>query len=51
MLEFLAEDGKLMSDSESGEFWACFGGFAPLPRRTVSDDDKFADSHPPELLW
>ncbi|KOM28975.1 hypothetical protein LR48_Vigan627s002400 [Vigna angularis] len=44
------EDGKLMSDSESGEFWACFGGFAPLPRRTVSDDDKFADSHPPELL-
>ncbi|XP_027922177.1 villin-4 isoform X1 [Vigna unguiculata] len=44
------EDGKLMSDSESGEFWGCFGGFAPLPRKTVSDDDKFADSHPPELL-
>ncbi|RZB55499.1 Villin-4 isoform D [Glycine soja] len=44
------EDGKLMADSESGEFWGCFGGFAPLPRRTVSDDDKPADSHPPKLL-
>jgi len=51
MLEFLAEDGKLMSDSETGEFWGCFGGFAPLPRKTVSDDDKSADSHPPKLLW
>ncbi|KAG4929658.1 hypothetical protein JHK86_046619 [Glycine max] len=45
-----AKDGKLMADSESGEFWGCFGGFAPLPRRTVSDDDKPADSHPPKLL-
>ncbi|ESW26730.1 hypothetical protein PHAVU_003G143200 [Phaseolus vulgaris] len=44
------EDGKLMSDSETGEFWGCFGGFAPLPRKTVSDDDKSADSHPPKLL-
>ncbi|XP_061361505.1 villin-4-like isoform X1 [Gastrolobium bilobum] len=44
------EDGKLMSDSETGEFWGFFGGFAPLPRKTVNDDDKPADSHPPKLL-
>ncbi|KAL2338665.1 hypothetical protein Fmac_013111 [Flemingia macrophylla] len=44
------EDGKLMSDSETGEFWACFGGFAPLPRKTASTDDKPAGSHPPKLL-
>ncbi|KAK7291876.1 hypothetical protein RIF29_07376 [Crotalaria pallida] len=44
------EDGKLMSDSETGEFWGFFGGFAPLPRKTVSDEDKPADSHPPKLL-
>ncbi|KAG5098232.1 hypothetical protein JHK82_048086 [Glycine max] len=28
----------------------CFRGFAPLPRRIVSYDDKPADSHPPKLL-
>ncbi|XP_057422444.1 villin-4-like [Lotus japonicus] len=44
------EDGKLMADSEAGEFWGFFGGFAPLPRKTVSDDDKLPDSHPPKLL-
>jgi gelsolin len=40
-----------MADSEAGEFWALFGGFAPLPRKTVSDDEKTIDSHPPKLLW
>ncbi|KAE9601650.1 putative villin headpiece, villin/Gelsolin, ADF-H/Gelsolin-like domain-containing protein [Lupinus albus] len=44
------EDGRLMSDSDTGEFWSFFGGFAPLPRKTVNDDDKPADSHPPKLL-
>ncbi|KAJ4830498.1 Villin-4 [Turnera subulata] len=34
------EDGKLMADAESGEFWGFFGGFAPLPRKTASDADK-----------
>ncbi|KAF1887650.1 hypothetical protein Lal_00040704 [Lupinus albus] len=44
------EDGRLMSDSDTGEFWSFFGGFAPLPRKTVNDDDKPADSHPPKLF-
>ncbi|KAJ8767437.1 hypothetical protein K2173_017481 [Erythroxylum novogranatense] len=37
------EDGKLMADAETGEFWGLFGGFAPLPRKTANDDDKAAD--------
>ncbi|KAI5011210.1 hypothetical protein ZWY2020_013347 [Hordeum vulgare] len=31
------EDGKLMADAEAGEFWALFGGFAPLPRKIPSE--------------
>ncbi|PWZ36575.1 Villin-4 [Zea mays] len=33
------EDGKLMADAEAGEFWALFGGFAPLPKKTLSEDN------------
>ncbi|XP_035538866.1 villin-4-like [Juglans regia] len=44
------EDGKLMADAETGEFWAFFGGFAPLPRKTASDGDKTVDTHPTKLL-
>ncbi|KAL1359323.1 hypothetical protein HN51_004625 [Arachis hypogaea] len=44
------EDGKLMADPETGEFWGFFGGFAPLPRKTVGEDEKPADSRPPKLL-
>jgi hypothetical protein len=49
-LYFQAEDGKLMADPETGEFWGFFGGFAPLPRKTASDNDKSADSRSPKLL-
>ncbi|MED6224326.1 Villin-4 [Stylosanthes scabra] len=45
------EDGKLMADPETGEFWGFFGGFAPLPRKTVGEDEKPADSRPPKLFW
>ncbi|XVF34161.1 hypothetical protein REPUB_Repub18cG0034700 [Reevesia pubescens] len=44
------EDGKLMADAETGEFWGFFGGFAPLPRKIASDEDKTVDSHPTKLL-
>ncbi|XP_038879573.1 villin-4-like isoform X1 [Benincasa hispida] len=44
------EDGKLMADVETGEFWGLFGGFAPLPRKVVSEGDKTVDSHPTKLL-
>ncbi|KDP35406.1 hypothetical protein JCGZ_10390 [Jatropha curcas] len=44
------EDGKLMADAETGEFWGFFGGFAPLPRKTTTDEDKTVDSHPTKLF-
>ncbi|XP_019197919.1 PREDICTED: villin-4-like isoform X1 [Ipomoea nil] len=36
------EDGKLMADADTGEFWGLFGGFAPLPRKTTKRDTKSA---------
>ncbi|KAL7224797.1 hypothetical protein ACSBR1_026141 [Camellia fascicularis] len=44
------EDGKLMADAETGEFWGFFGGFAPLPRKTASDEDKSIDAIPTKLF-
>ncbi|KAL6977788.1 Villin-4, partial [Sarracenia purpurea var. burkii] len=38
------EDGKLMADAETGEFWGFFGGFAPLPRKASNNEDKAIDS-------
>ncbi|KAL0453394.1 UNVERIFIED_CONTAM: Villin-4 [Sesamum latifolium] len=32
-----------MSDAETGEFWVFFGGFAPLPKKTNTDEPKSAD--------
>ncbi|GAV76012.1 Gelsolin domain-containing protein/VHP domain-containing protein, partial [Cephalotus follicularis] len=39
------EDGRMMADADSGEFWGLFGGFAPLPRKPAGDEDKNVDSH------
>jgi len=47
---FRIEDGKLMADAETGEFWGFFGGFAPLPRKTTSDEDKTDVSFPTKLF-
>ncbi|KAI4341255.1 hypothetical protein MLD38_025999 [Melastoma candidum] len=35
----IIEDGKLDTESDSGEFWVLFGGFAPIGKKVVSDDD------------
>ncbi|CAN1229391.1 VLN4 [Linum grandiflorum] len=43
------EDGRLMADAETGEFWGFFGGFAPLPRKTASDEDKSPSSEDTKL--
>ncbi|XP_011079274.1 villin-4 [Sesamum indicum] len=43
------EDGKLMADAETGEFWGFFGGFAPLPRKTTIDEPKSDDVGPSKL--
>jgi gelsolin len=44
------EDGKLMADADTGEFWGFFGGFAPLPRKTASNEDKTVDSESTKLF-
>ncbi|PKI54831.1 hypothetical protein CRG98_024782 [Punica granatum] len=45
------QDGKLMADAETGEFWGFFGGFAPLPRKTgMQEDKKSLDTHSTKLL-
>lgn len=51
LLVLSKEDGKLMADAETGEFWSFFGGFAPLPRKAATDDDKPTESSPGKLLW
>lgn len=38
-----------MADAESGEFWALFGGYAPLPKRTATDDAQSIDALPTKL--
>ncbi|KAL7093110.1 hypothetical protein ACP275_11G022900 [Erythranthe tilingii] len=37
------EDGRLMADAETGEFWGFFGGFAPLPKKTTTNEQKSID--------
>ncbi|KAG0480442.1 hypothetical protein HPP92_011300 [Vanilla planifolia] len=32
-------DGKLKAESDSGEFWVRFGGFAPLGKKFINEDD------------
>ncbi|KAL5977839.1 Villin-3 [Asimina triloba] len=44
------EDGRLMADADAGEFWALFGGFAPLQRKVAVDQDIQTEETPPKLL-
>ncbi|MCO5604879.1 hypothetical protein L7F22_059053 [Adiantum nelumboides] len=43
----LIEDGKFVADIDSGEFWALFGGFAPLMKKMEngSQDNELAGSN------
>ncbi|XP_038901594.1 villin-1 isoform X1 [Benincasa hispida] len=43
------DDGKFVGDSDVGEFWSFFGGFAPIPR-DVSSDQTSSDSSI-KLFW
>ncbi|KAK1366770.1 Villin-4 [Heracleum sosnowskyi] len=44
------EDGKLMADAETGEFWGLFGGFAPLPRKAATEDANNISDVPTRLF-
>ncbi|XP_019444045.1 PREDICTED: villin-3-like isoform X2 [Lupinus angustifolius] len=35
----IVDDGKLDTESDSGEFWVLFGGFAPIGKKLISEDD------------
>ncbi|KAG1365448.1 putative Villin-1 [Cocos nucifera] len=45
----IIDDGKLQAESDSGEFWVLFGGFAPIGKKTVSEDDHTLESTPGKL--
>ena len=45
----MSDDGKLQAESDSGEFWVLFGGFAPIGKKVVSDDDVVLETTAPKL--
>ncbi|ESQ52894.1 hypothetical protein EUTSA_v10016183mg [Eutrema salsugineum] len=45
----IVDDGKLDTESDSGEFWVLFGGFAPIGRKVANDDETIPESTPPKL--
>ncbi|XP_077249392.1 villin-3-like [Tasmannia lanceolata] len=45
----IIDDGKLVAESDSGEFWILFGGFAPIGKKTASDDDLTLEATPGKL--
>ncbi|XP_010545843.1 PREDICTED: villin-3-like [Tarenaya hassleriana] len=45
----IVDDGKLDTESDSGEFWVLFGGFAPIGRKVASEDDIIPETTPPKL--
>ncbi|XP_076958412.1 villin-3-like [Bidens hawaiensis] len=45
----IVDDGKLQAEGDSGEFWVIFGGFAPIGKKVMSDDDVVPDRTPGKL--
>ncbi|KAG2540648.1 hypothetical protein PVAP13_9NG578000 [Panicum virgatum] len=45
----IVDDGKLQAESDSGEFWVLFGGFAPIGKKATSDDDVVLETTAPKL--
>ncbi|CAL5423308.1 unnamed protein product [Camellia sinensis] len=45
----IVDDGKLQTESDSGEFWVIFGGFAPIGKKVASDDDIIPEKTTPTL--
>lgn len=46
----IIDDGKLQAESDSGEFWVLFGGFAPIGKKAISDDDVVLETTSPKLF-
>ncbi|XP_056846108.1 villin-1 isoform X2 [Raphanus sativus] len=46
------EDGKLIGDSDAGEFWTFFGGYAPIPKFSSStSSQEQTPTTCAKLLW
>ncbi|XP_048320848.2 villin-3 isoform X1 [Ziziphus jujuba] len=45
----IVDDGKLDTESDSGEFWVLFGGFAPIGKKVVAEDDVIPEVTPAKL--
>lgn len=45
----MPDDGKLDTESDSGEFWVLFGGFAPIGKKVVAEDDVIPEVTPAKL--
>jgi len=43
------DDGKLDTESDSGEFWVLFGGFAPIGKKVANEDDIIPETTPAKL--
>uniref|UniRef100_A0A5B6ZF82 Putative villin-2 n=1 Tax=Davidia involucrata TaxID=16924 RepID=A0A5B6ZF82_DAVIN len=46
----IVDDGKLQAESDSGEFWVIFGGFAPIGKKVASEDDVIPEKTPAKLF-
>lgn len=49
MSSVAVDDGKFVGDSDVGEFWSFFGGYAPIPRDVPSDQTPSDSSI--KLFW
>ncbi|KAJ0612714.1 putative villin/Gelsolin [Helianthus annuus] len=45
----VGDDRKLQAEGDSSEFWVIFGGFAPIGKRVLSDDDVIPERTPGNL--
>ncbi|KAG9134903.1 hypothetical protein Leryth_001139 [Lithospermum erythrorhizon] len=45
----IVDDGKLQAESDSGDFWVLFGGFAPIGKKIPSEDDIVPEKTAPTL--
>ncbi|PKA55391.1 Villin-2 [Apostasia shenzhenica] len=45
----IIDDGKLVAESDSGEFWVLFGGFAPIGKKPPGEDDVILEKTSPKL--
>ncbi|KAL0453110.1 UNVERIFIED_CONTAM: Villin-2 [Sesamum latifolium] len=45
----IVDDGKLQAETDSGEFWVLFGGFAPIGKKVATEDDIIPEKTPAKL--